>query len=73
MFKKLKAYLTSSPILTSPIKHEDMLLYNATTTSVVSASIIIEREEEGHVYKVQWPIYYVSEVLLDSKVRYPHV
>jgi hypothetical protein len=51
-FKKLKAYLTSSPLLTLPIKHEDMLLYIVATTSVVSAAIIVEREEEGHVYKV---------------------
>ena len=42
---------------------------------VVSAAIIVEREEEGHVYKykVQRPIYYISEVLSDSKVQYPHV
>jgi hypothetical protein len=29
---------------------------------------MIEIEEEGHVYKVQRPIYYVSEVLKDSKI-----
>jgi ribonuclease HI len=40
---------------------------------VVSTTIVVEREEEGHVYKVQWPIYYTSEVLLDSKIRYPYV
>jgi hypothetical protein len=33
---------------------------------VVSAAIVVEREEEGHVY-------YISEVLTDSKIRYPHV
>jgi hypothetical protein len=31
------------------------------------------RKEDGHVYKVQRPFYYVSEVLSDSKIRYPHV
>jgi hypothetical protein len=72
-FKKLKAYLTSSPIITLPTKMEDMLLYIAAMTTVVSAVIIIEREEEGHVFKVQRPVYYVSEVLSDSKVWYPHV
>jgi hypothetical protein len=50
-----------------------MMLYIAATTMVVSTTIVIERKEEGHVYKVQWPIYYISEVLSDSKVRYPHV
>ena len=73
VFEKLKAYLTSSPILTPLGKWEDMMLYITTTTTVVSTAIIVEREEEGYAYKVQWPIYYISEVLSDSKVRYPHV
>jgi tagatose-1,6-bisphosphate aldolase len=64
-------YLTSSPILTPPKKHEDMMLYIAATYTVVNAAIVVEREEEGHVYKVQRPIYYVSEVLIDSKIQYP--
>jgi hypothetical protein len=68
-FKKLKAYLTSSPVLTPPKKHEAMLLYIAATSMVVSAAIVIERE--GHVYKVQRPVYYISEVLSDSKI--PHI
>jgi hypothetical protein len=71
-FKSLKAYLTSSPILTPPKKHEDMMLYIATTSMVVSAVIVVEREE-GRVYKVQRPVYFISEVLSDSKIQYPHV
>jgi hypothetical protein len=39
---------------------------------VVSTTIVVEREE-GRVYKVQRPVYYISEVLSDSKIRYPHV
>jgi hypothetical protein len=66
-------YLTSSPILTPPKKHEDMMLYIATASTVVSAAIVFEREEEGHVYKVHRLVYYVSEVLTDSKIWYPHV
>jgi hypothetical protein len=54
-FEKLKEYLISSPILTPPKKHEDMILYIAATTIVVSATIVVERKEEGHVYKVQRP------------------
>jgi hypothetical protein len=49
------------------------MLYITVTTMVVSAVIVMEREEEGHVYKVQWLIYYISEVLSDSKIWYPHV
>jgi hypothetical protein len=72
-FESLKAYLTSSPVLTPPKKHEDMMLYITTTSMVISAAIVIEREEEGHVYIVQRPVYYISEVLSDFKIRYPHV
>jgi hypothetical protein len=50
-----------------------MMLYIVATSMVVSAAIVVEREEEGRVYKVQWPIYYISEVLSDSKIQYPHV
>ena len=32
----------------------------------------MERVEEGHVYKVQRPVYYISEVLSESKAKYPH-
>jgi hypothetical protein len=67
-FESLKAYLTFSPVLTPPKKHKDMMLYIAATSTVISAAIIVEREEEGHVYKVQWPIYYISEVPSDSKI-----
>ena len=40
-----------------------MMLYIAATTAVVSTAIVVEREEEGRVYKVQRPVYYISEVL----------
>jgi tagatose-1,6-bisphosphate aldolase len=66
-------FLTSSPILTPPKKHEDKILYISATSTVVSAAIVVEREEEGHIYKVQRPVYYISEVLIDSKIWYPHV
>jgi hypothetical protein len=52
-FESLKMYLTSSPILTPPEKNEYMMLYISATSTVVSAAIMVEREEEGHVYKVQ--------------------
>jgi hypothetical protein len=56
-----------------PKKHEDMMLYIAVTSTVVSALIFIERKEEGRVYKVQQPVYYISDVLSDSKIHYSHV
>ena len=40
------------------------------TTQVVRAAVVVEREEEGHALKVQRPVYFISEVLSDSKTRY---
>jgi ribonuclease HI len=40
---------------------------------VVSAVIVVERTEEGHALPVQRPVYYISEVLSDTKARYPEV
>jgi hypothetical protein len=35
--------------------------------------IIIERGELGTNHKIQYPIYFVSEVLSDSKTQYFHI
>jgi hypothetical protein len=40
---------------------------------VVSAALVVEREEEGHALKVQCPMYLVSKILSDSKTRYPQI
>jgi hypothetical protein len=37
---------------------------------VVSTAIVVERQEDGHAYPVQRPVYFVSEVLSESKARY---
>jgi hypothetical protein len=37
---------------------------------MVSTAIVVERQEDGHAYPVQRPVYFVSEVLLESKARY---
>jgi hypothetical protein len=47
---------------------EDLLLYIAATTHVVSNAIVVERSEEGYAFGVQRPIYFVSEVLSETKV-----
>ena len=38
---------------------------------MVSAALVVEREEPGHALKVQRPVYFVSKVLTDTKSRYP--
>jgi hypothetical protein len=40
---------------------------------VVSTAIIVEWQEDGHTYPVQRPVYFVSEVLSESKARYQPV
>ena len=70
---KLKASLTSAHILTPPVDGEPLYLYVAATTHVVSAAIVVERQEEGHALPVQRPVYYISEVLSETKTRYPQI
>jgi hypothetical protein len=54
-----------------PLKpKETLLLCVSASTQVVSAVLVAERPEEGHQYHVQRLVYYVSEVLSDSKVGY---
>ena len=38
----------------------------------VSVAIVVERKEPGKEYPIQQPVYYISEVLIESKQRYPH-
>jgi ribonuclease HI len=40
---------------------------------VVSATIVVERREEGHALPVQRPVYFISEVLSETKIRYPQI
>jgi hypothetical protein len=70
---QLKDFLLKPPVLTAPRKGEQLLLYLAATTHVVSTAIIVERQEDGHAYLVQRPVYFVSEVLSESKTRYQPV
>jgi hypothetical protein len=70
---QLKNFLSKPPVLTAPRKGEQLLLYLAATTHVVSTTIIVERQEDGHPYPVQRPVYFVSEVLSESKARYQPV
>jgi ribonuclease HI len=69
----LKALLTNAPILVPPAAGEALLIYVAATTQVVSAAIVVERREEGHALLVQRPVYFISEVLSETKIRYPQI
>jgi hypothetical protein len=43
------------------------------TTQVISATLVVEQEELGHVYKIQRPVYYISKVISDCETRYSQV
>jgi hypothetical protein len=69
----LKNMLKSPPILTAPTLEGPMLLYISATTQVVNAALVVEREEPGRSQKVQQFVYFISEVLSDSKMRYTQI
>jgi hypothetical protein len=70
---QLNDFMSKPPVLTAPRKMEQLLLYLAATTNVVSTAIVVEWQEDGHTYPVQRPVYFVSEVLSESKARYQPV
>jgi hypothetical protein len=73
----LKKFLTTPPVHKPPRRAmpgqpvEDLLLYISCTTHMVSTALVVERAKEGHAYLVQHPVYFISEVLRPSKIRYP--
>jgi hypothetical protein len=66
----LKKYLTTPPTVVALEPHKNMQLCISTTSNMVSTAIVIERGESDTNHKIQYPVYFVSEVLSDSKPRY---
>jgi hypothetical protein len=69
----LKKYLTTPPTLVAPEPHENLKLYISATRNVVSTAIVIEWRESDTNRKIQYPVYFISEVLSDSKSWYFHI
>jgi hypothetical protein len=40
---------------------------------VVSAAVVVKRREEGHTLPIQRLVYFISEVLSETKICYPQV
>ena len=68
----MKRQLSEPPVLAAPIDKEPLLWYVAANSRAVSVAVVVERKEAGKEHPVQRPVYYISEVLIESKQRYPH-
>ena len=66
-FSALKTYLSSPPILVSPIEGELLTLY--LVVSDFSTSDVLVRDKE----RVQHPVYYCSRALRGAEERYPRM
>ena len=66
-FTALKTYLSSPPVLVSPIEGELLTLYLA--VSDFSTSAVLVRDKE----RVQHPVYYCSCALKGAEERYPRM
>jgi hypothetical protein len=65
----MKSFLAMPLVLVSLVTRDNLLHYVATTMHTVSVALVVERDE-GLVLKVQRLVYFISEVLSDSKARY---
>jgi hypothetical protein len=70
-FAVLKKVLSVPTLLAAPEAKEPMLMYIAATNCVISIIMVTERPEEGREYPIQRPMYYLSEVLTETKQWYP--
>ena len=66
-FSALKTYLSSPPILVSPVEGELLTLY--LDVSDFSTSVVLVRDKE----QVQHPVYYCSRALRGAEKRYPRM
>jgi DNA phosphorothioation-dependent restriction protein DptG len=69
----LKKYLTTPPTLVPPEPHKNLQLYISATSNVVSTAVVIELGESDTNRKNQYPVYFISETLSDSKTQYFHI
>jgi hypothetical protein len=74
--EKVPDYTTGTQATTS--SHDESasrrsVVIHLRTTHVVSTALVVGRVEEGHIYPVQHPVYFIGEVLGPSNMKYPQV
>jgi hypothetical protein len=69
----LTTLISKPPVLALIEPGETILLYVMATTQVINAALVVEQEEPGHNYKVQWPVYYISKILSNCETHYNQV
>jgi hypothetical protein len=57
----------------APEPHDNLQLYILATSNVVSTAIIVERGESDTDHKIQYPVYFINEVLSHSMSWYFHI
>jgi ethanolamine utilization protein EutP (predicted NTPase) len=57
----------------APEPHEILQLYISATSNVVSTAVVTERGESGTNRKIQYLVYFISEVMSDSKTLYFYI
>ena len=63
-FDELKNYSSILPILSAPVKDEQLFLYLAISKEAVSAILFKEEQEKKKL------VFYVSRMLLDAETKY---
>ena len=64
---ELNRVLLAAPLLATPQEKEPMLMYITATNRIVSIVLVVERPEEGKERPMQLPVYYLIEVLTESR------
>jgi hypothetical protein len=71
-FESLKSYLQELPTLSNPEKGRPLILYLSATHAAVNGTLVVEKEivSNDKPMKQQFPVYFMSEVLIGSKIFY---